>query len=168
MTFITLDRIKARCIEEGDCLIWQGALSKQGFPSMKFEGKSTTVRRVVMKLSGSPAASRQPVVCSCDEKKCVKLEHLKRSTIKKVSRKAVKTGYLSSLARRANVSATKRKSEKARLTIEKAREIRASDETGVALAKRYGVDETIIGRVRRGKLWIEYAATPFAGLGARV
>ena len=51
------------------------------------------------------------------------------------------------------------------LTIEQAREIRMSDESGPVLALRYGVDKSLINGIKAGRNWKEYSNTnPFAGL----
>jgi hypothetical protein len=41
----------------------------------------------------------------------------------------------------------------AKLNEERVREIRASNESGPTLAKRYGVDRSIINEIRRRELW---------------
>ena len=50
--------------------------------------------------------------------------------------------------------------------MEKAQEIRASDKPCHVLALVYGVDKSMVSRVRRGEAWRDYSS-PFAGLGAR-
>ena len=45
-------------------------------------------------------------------------------------------------------------------------ELRASPETGAQLARRTGLTESLISKVRKYKTWKPYS-TPFAGLGAR-
>ena len=52
------------------------------------------------------------------------------------------------------------------MTLEMAREVRASNESGPVLAKRYGVDRSLIGSIRRGEVWKDYS-NPFDGLGMR-
>lgn len=166
MSAVTLAHIHARCIEEGDCLIWQGATDKGGYPAIRVKGRTTTVRRIVVELDGRPARPGQPVVCACDDKKCVKTDHLVLWTRKKVSRKASKTGYRSTELRCLK-SARSRQAAIGKITMDIARDIRASTENGVVLSKRYGINETQISRIRRGLAWKEYDITPFAGLGAR-
>ena len=46
-----------------------------------------------------------------------------------------------------------RDNHKAKLTDDLVREIRESDESGVALAKRFGVSTSVVSRVRSGKAW---------------
>lgn len=167
MSTPTITDIYARCIEEGDCMIWQGALTDQGYPLMKFNGKSTSVRRVVMTLDGRIPKSGQPVACSCNEKRCVAKEHLSRSTFSKISQKVADSGLYASKARCAKVAEVNRNRKDTRLSIEIARDIRTSEESGQVLADQYGVGRNRISAIRRGEIWKEYGATPFEGLGAR-
>lgn len=164
---ITLDKIKARCVEEGDCLIWQGGVSKEGYPIMKHGGACLHVRRVAIALDGREPKRRQPVTCSCGDKRCIQPRHLKLSTYSKIGKATAATGVYAAKARCAKVAHANRNRADTKLTMEIAREIRASTESSEALAARYGVYRSRINAVRRGDAWKEYAATPFAGLGAR-
>lgn len=51
--------------------------------------------------------------------------------------------------------------------MQKASVIRDSPEGIDELAALYGVDRTLISKVRTGAAWREMKATPFQGLGAR-
>lgn len=168
MTAITLDYIKARCIEEGDCLIWQGAVGDAGYPIMKrYGGPCLLVRRVVVGLDGREPKPRQPVTCTCDDKRCVAPDHLKLSTWSKVGKKAAAKGAFSSKARGSKIAASRRESSGVKLNADIARTIRESTESGPVLAARYGVNKSRINAIKRGDAWKDYTPSPFAGLGAR-
>lgn len=51
--------------------------------------------------------------------------------------------------------------------MDKATEIRLRTEPAHVLAPIYGVDKSLIVRVRAGKAWRDLSSSPFAGLGAR-
>ena len=51
----------------------------------------------------------------------------------------------------------------AKLDWEKADEIRVSTEPSRKIAARFGVDKSLVCKIRAGKAWIRYN-TPFAGL----
>lgn len=166
-TRITLKTIHDRCDEVGECWIWKDAVGKQGYPIMRLRpGGCLLVRRVAVALDGRPAAARQPVTCTCDEKRCCNPKHLKPSTPSAVAKAAAARGSFSTRSRAAKIAAGKRSSGAAKLTLEQAREIRASEDTGPVLAERYGVNRSLIGSIRRGVAWRDYS-DPFAGLGAR-
>lgn len=163
---ITLQMIRDRCDEIGDCWIWKNAVSQEGYPIMRVRpGGCILVRRVAIALSGRTPAARQPVTCTCDDRRCCNPKHLELATIASVAQTAAANGAFSSLARRAKIAAHKRASSGAKLTMDDARAIRASDETGPVLAAQYGVNKSLIGAIRRGTAWQEYSS-PFAGLGA--
>lgn len=165
----TLDwmAIAQHCDEVGECWLWSGTRDGHGYPIMKWPGcRCTTVRRIVVALDGRPAGPREPVASTCEERLCVNPAHLVRSTASAVARRAARKGAFSSPLRSAKIAAAKRASSAAKLTAEKAQEIRKSTESGPVLAKRYGVDKSLINNIKRGEAWRVHAS-PFAGLGAR-
>ena len=58
------------------------------------------------------------------------------------------------------------RAHRAKLTLDQARTIRMSDESGTVLAERYSVSRQTVNRIKAGTAWRE-VSTPFAGLGAR-
>lgn len=161
---ITLKEIHDRCDEVGDCWIWKNSVSNGGYPTMKRHGGPCLyVRRVVATLKGDEPKPRQPVITTCDVRLCCNPEHVKTSTTKKVARAAAKRGAFSSLSRRMKVAAAKRASPSAKLTMQKATEIRQSTKTGNELAKEYGVNLSVIKGIRQNRMWVDFGG-PFAGL----
>lgn len=163
---ITIQAIKDRTEEIGECWIWQQGTTN-GYPSMKVKGCGCRlVRRIVVELDGRPAQAREPVATTCGEALCVNPAHLARTTIRAIAKKAAAAGAFSGKARGAKIAAAKRASAHSKLTLEQAREIRLSEEAGPALAARYGVNPSLIKSIRAGRVWKDYSS-PFAGLGAR-
>jgi hypothetical protein len=153
--------------EFGDqCLLWTGAVSTDGrYPIMKKRGcRCETVRRVVVRMDGRPPEPRQPVRTTCGERLCVSPKCLVLSTTSEVAKVAGKNGAYSSIARCSKIAMSKRLNSK--LTIEDARVIRMSSETGPVLAERYGVHKTLINNIKSGKSWREYGGF-FSGLVLR-
>lgn len=163
---MNLEIIKGRCIEEGECWIWQGAYSSNGYPIMKAAGVKSgclLVRRLVVELDGRPAKPRQPVAASCDDKRCCNPACLKPSSTSAIGKKAGKNGAYSRMSRRAKIAASRRGHGK--LNYEQAAEIRLSKESGPVLAERYGIDKSMVNNIKRGEAWRDYSS-PFAGLMA--
>lgn len=161
---VTMEQVQARCEEVGDCWMWQGATSDTGYPIMKrYGGPCMFVRRVVMQLKGRPPAARQPVVSTCGEKCCCNPSHLKLATPSEVGKRAAAQGAYSSPARAAKIAKARRNAPGAKLTLDQAREIRASEESGPVLAARFGIDKSQVNNIKRGDAWREYC-TPFSGL----
>lgn len=156
-----LARIRARCHDDGGCWIWEGYTLKGKMPIMSFEGRPTTVRSVAYMHGVGKIRYGHEVVRTCESTLCCNPAHLEQVTIAERRRR---------LAARRNDRQPAQlvrqiRETRGKLDMEKAREIRASDEQAKVLAERYGVSSTLIGYVRRGISWAE--PSPFAGLGAR-
>lgn len=154
--------ILGRTEELADCLLWTGATGDTGHPIYKpYACPCTLVRRAMFRLAGGNLLPRKPIDSHCNERLCVNPAHLFQSTSSKIAIKAAKRGAFSSKARSAKIAAAKR--AKGKLTLEQAREIRMSSESGPVLALRYGVNRSLINNIKAGRAWKDYA-NPFAGL----
>lgn len=162
---VSLQHVRERCEEVGDCWIWQRCTNHMGYPVMRIGGTMRLVRRVAVEASGRALLPRQPVAVRCGERGCVNPEHLFPSSESAIAKKAAKRGAWSSPMRGAKI-AQARRTTMAKLTLEQAREIRASSDSGPVLAARYGVNRSLVSRIRRGDAWREYMGNPFAGLFA--
>ncbi len=157
-----LQGIHDRCDDEGECWIWRDATTRDGYPIYRPTGCGCTlVRRAVFVMAGGKLKPRQPLVSSCGDRRCVNPAHLSISTLSKIAKSAAKRGAWAGQARRAAISAAQRKHSK--ITEEIAAEVRASNEASRALAARFGVDKSLIARIRSGVAWRDYSS-PFAGL----
>lgn len=166
-----LQKIMARTVPEDGCRIWQGGFVRGRWPRMytRVDGKESqiSVRPVVWKLSGGRDLQPGEVLamtCGCDA--CLKKEHMEVIDKGEVSRRNwARPG--AKLLRSVKSQVASR--GKAKLDMEKAREIRArlaTGETQMALGEEYEVSQSLMSRVARGTSWKEYGSV-FAGLGAR-
>lgn len=157
-----LEHIRSRTAEEGSCWIWRLGVDAGGYPQMSVKGYACkSVRRLALIAVGRPPAPRMPVTAKCNCKTCVNPDHLVQSTTKVIAVAAAKRGAFSRPDRAAKIAAAKRPLGK--LTMDKAREIRLRTEPAHVLGPIYGVDKSLITRIRAGKCWREYSS-PFAGL----
>lgn len=168
MSLFSMDWIRLRCREDEDtgCLLWRQAVNHSGSPvaaKVLTDGKKTTVqlRRQVWEHRHGPVPEGMLVTFSCKHARC--LHHLELVTKAEViRRKWTKTD-----ARAKQIAGmTKAGRERSALDMEKAREIRNSDETLKKIAARLGISVSLASLVRRGVRWKE-PANPFAGLGAQ-
>jgi hypothetical protein len=160
-----LERIYSRCIEDGDCLIWQGAVTESGMPFMAHGGKvKAMVRRVLyVELHGSIPEGRL-ITPTCGHKRCLAEHHLQALTPKRSKEIAVRKGAYKNPARHRKAVLTMR--AKSHITEEIVQAIRnaptsraAHEQTGASLPYCYAIRDG----VRRADM-----ASPFAGLGSRV
>jgi len=162
----TLEMMKLaeRTEEFGDCHLWTGSTTEQGYPTYKpFGCGCKLVRRAMFELNGGVLAPRVPIVTTCGEKLCINPVHLKSSTVSAVGKEAGKRGGWKTKTRCAKIAASKRKTGK--LTMEIARTIRMSSETGPVLAARHGTHRSLVTKIKSGDAWKDYSS-PFAGLMA--
>jgi hypothetical protein len=157
----TLQFLLDKCHEDADCLLWTGSLSKSsGHP--KYNNKA--VRRLVYALAKGCIPAGHYVTVTCDCPACLNPQHLRLTTKAEITAKAHNCPTVKA---KKVISCAKASRKTAKLTMEKAREIRASIKTCDELALEYGVNRTLISKVRLNKAWRENHASPFNGLGAR-
>lgn len=164
----TMETIRARCVEEGDCLIWQGGKA-HGSPYLmaKIDGKrkSMAVRRYIAEvLQGRTVPPGRVVSMGCDCLDCVNPDHIRVYTRQQlVTRSANRTRFGEDPARKAKISAKKR--EQSKLTWNDVQEIRASSESSRTMSRRTGIPFATIQGIRAYRTWVDHASVnPFSQL----
>ncbi len=154
------NKIKARCTEEGDCLLWPGNTTADGArPKVWLAGKSVPLRRALWEEMHGNLKRGERVGVDCKTLLCVARSHLVITT-----RSQELKGIRRDASFGAKIAATKR--AKSRFTPEIVEAVRSSSLNNVALGKELGMNHQTIARMRRHEIWKTYS-TPFAGLGAR-
>lgn len=153
------EKLRLRCIEDGDCLIWQGAMNERG-PSMKVGGKQYSVRQAVWSnRAGRPFPKGWVATVGCGRKAC--LEHVVGMT---------RAAFNAKLNKRINpirsrkVAAAKRANS--RLSQDAVRAIRLDDRPMAVVAAEHGISTAYGYMLRREEFRKDFGG--FAdGLGAR-
>ncbi len=146
---ITLEHLKSRTDEVGQCWIWNSTTSSNGYPIIKPYGcRCELARRLAFTLAGGTLNPREPV-----------------GTVSKIGKNAAKRGGWKSKTRGAKIANAKRKTGK--LSMDIAKEIRYSAETLVVVAERFKINVSWAKKIRNGSAWKEYTPNAFTGLGAR-
>lgn len=161
----SIESIRAKCIEEGGCWIWQGAMSHGTTPTMRLDGsrKCVSVRRHILELHGIDAENLKAYPI-CNNPACVNPRHVKPTTTSDmIKRVAKQQGYASNIARNAKIAAGKRKNSP--ITPELVEEIRSSSESGHAIARRLGFSQSTVQAIRAFDTWKDYS-NPFMQLAA--
>jgi len=157
----SVEDLRLRCRIDSDTGCWHWSLSiTQGSPKVHFvlDGMRMAARgrRAAVLLSGRPIPKDHIAFAAkhCKSDDCVNPEHAVCSNVANHRTRLKILGLCKSPAKTAAALRTAR-TKLSKLSLEKAREIRASDETYVALGKRYGVAPSCIGSVKRGEAWKE-------------
>jgi len=158
----TMETLLARTVEEGECLLWGGYIGNS-VPQVSHKGKVIAVRRLMLEFQGKVLRAGDHASTKCRNHACVHPEHISHRN-KFQHSAAMLSAPRNEEVRAAKLAAFRRKT--AKLDMDKAREIRCSEESGPTLAAKFGVNKALIARIRRGEAWREFS-NPFAGLGAR-
>lgn len=153
------DRIRSRCIEEGDCLLWQGALSVDGVPRFFMNGQSVSLRRLLWVERHGELSPKVRIGVKCRAQRCVEPKHL----VIRHRSEDIK-GLRRSPAFKAKIAATKR--AKSRFTPELIASIRSSPLNNSALGRELGLNQAVIAKIRNHEVWKDYTS-PMFGLGER-
>lgn len=157
-----LERVRARCIEIGDCWEWQGAMQSCGAtPTMRVGGNVIGVRRLLLQQAGVDVEGKT-CTYKCGNKLCVNPDHLQAIGRSKLSRRNAKEMKHSlNVLRRARLAERARAHSK--LTRQLVEEIRAAEGRQADIAARYGVSQSLVSAIKRNAKWRDYNS-PFAQL----
>lgn len=153
----TTARILDNTREDGDCAIWQGKAMKRGHPSMRHDGKTQLVRRVLWASIHGPIRTGYLVRMTCSTPQCVHPEHMKLVTRKSLAKELGALGLMGGPLRSAAVARARRLSH-GKLTDAQVCEIRSSNEAGLHIAIRMSVTQSYISAIRRHKARRDYSS----------
>lgn len=155
-------RIRIRCVECGDCLIWQGVSNRGKNPQIRVNGKTLSVRRVLWEEKNGPCPTGKHIATTCETRNCV--SHTEPQTRKQIARRVADTGVYANIVRCAKIAATKQK--QVGLLPAQIEDVRFGGGSLREAALRNGISKGAAGFIRRGQRWKDYSS-PFGGLGAR-
>lgn len=138
------------------CWEWQGARNQDGYGTLWVDGSKQRAHRVAWRLAVGEIPEGLLVLHRCDNPPCVRPDHLFLGT------PADNTADMMAKGRARYGIATDRsgwraprgeRSGAAKLTEQAVRTIRTSGESQYVLARRYGVSQVAIHKVRARKTW---------------
>ena len=161
-----LKKIQSRCEEVGDCLEWQGHVSSGGSPRIWHEGKTHSVRKLMLQANGkaSDVPPKHKLMTTCENRRCIHLDHLVIVPMAKFVRERLVPGT-NHLLRSAKIAKARRAG--AKLSAADVADIRASTEKDHVLAERYGVSRAYVSSIQLHRRWRDHTISPWAGMGAR-
>ena len=132
---------------EGPCILWTRCLNPNGYGVRKVGGRTVLAHRHAWALvHGDPG--KLCVLHRCDTPACINVDHLFLGT------RADNIADMNAKGRQSRLGGNKGERQwRAKLTADLVREIRASTETGVVIARRLGVSRPTVSRIRLRKGW---------------
>lgn len=74
--YTSLADIHARCLHEGDCLIWTGTLDRNGYGRVRSSGSNFSMHRLAWTLAHGDIAPGLDVHHHCNARACMNVEHM--------------------------------------------------------------------------------------------
>lgn len=140
------ERLWGRCEVQGECLVYRGGTSKQGYGLLYYNGRNRGAHRVALALAGEIIKPGQYVLHSCDNPPCCNPNHLRAGSPRDNVDDAMKRGR--TRAPRGE------QHHRAKLTPDDVRQIRCIDGPGYKrIARLYGVRWRAIQKIRKGERW---------------
>lgn len=164
----TLESLRARSLEEGDCLIWQGYYNAQGIPMIYAQhpiredgrsGKNVSVRWLTALLAGDekasaeiePGAKKGQWRATCGVPGCVEPSHIRRvethAHLSAIARKSFKNPVSESI-RSERIARTQRE-RSGKVDMPTMRAAVASTRPAAHIAREIGVSKSAVARWRR-------------------
>lgn len=157
----TMEKIRLKCMECGDCLIWLGSQGRRGAPEVYHAGKRYQVREVVAHLTGHPKSGKKGVwATNCESPDCVAPEHVEhRSRGQNAKLKLESRPKAANQMRALNIARGKER----KVPLEHIERIKRSKLSTKQLAEFYECDESLIRRYR-ARQHVSTPASPWSGL----
>lgn len=135
--------LKVRKADGDACWEWTACRLSSGYGQAAYLGRPQSAHRVSWQIAHGPIPAGQCVLHRCDNKPCVRPDHLFLGTITDNNRDAAEKNRCARLL--------------AKLTVDQVHEIRlelAGERRGYRrIASKYGVLPTLIGKIARGETW---------------
>lgn len=133
--------------ELGECKEWTGAKAHNGYGLVKRKGITWRVHRLEWIMNKGPIPDGLLVLHKCDNPACYNLDHLYLGTQSDNMKDCVVKG------RHANNCKVGEEHPRAKLTKEKAEQIRADSRSHRVLASLYGVSATAVANIKANRSW---------------
>ncbi len=132
-----------------ECWPWLGSKLPKGYGKLLFSGKMQLAHRLSFLMHHGPVPCGLHVCHKCDNPPCVNPRHLWAGTMFDNMQDCSKKGRFPT--RREAIDGEKNQS--AKLTEQQVAEIRASSGFQYEIAKKYGISQCQVSRIKRGEIW---------------
>lgn len=137
---------------EDGCWEWQRTRSRDGYGTLTINGRAAYAHRLAYELSKGAIPDGMDVMHSCDNPRCINPDHLSAGT----RNQNMADCHARGRSRIPTPRLTGESNGSAKLTKAKVAVIRDGLAAGVTqqqLADRFGVSQSLIGKISRGEIW---------------
>jgi hypothetical protein len=132
----TDDRFWSHVDRSGECWVWTGSTDRRGYGKLKVKGKLVASHRYSWMLAHGDFPSVGFVLHKCDNRPCVRPDHLYTGT---------HADNMADMVRR-------ERARRSSLTDDDIRSIRGSNDMQHVIADRYGLSQSMVSRIQgRGR-----------------
>ena len=136
-------------IDDNGCFICTSHSRNKGYPLSWFNGKKVRLSRFVYEQMHGEIPEGHVIRHKCDVRACINPEHLETGTQQENIWDAYKRNRMKCCVGERNSNA--------KLTIEKVKEIKVAlenkSDSNYGLARRYGVSDMAIRKIKKGQMW---------------
>jgi hypothetical protein len=125
------------------CHHWTGAMMPNGYGQIHFNGRTAYAHRVAWELENGPIPAGAFVLHTCDNRRCVKLSHLRLGTFQD------NMNDMTGRSRQAHGA----RNGHAKLAIAEVRTIRRLKGTHEEIAAQFGVSRASVSLIRARRTW---------------
>lgn len=161
----SLDDIKARCIEVGECWEWQGAVAGDGQPRHRMGGRDRKAHHTAFEFAGKLKPEGKYLVRCCGNLMCVNPKHIEPMNRSEQMKLAASMGKCS----RPDQTAARTRGNRARSKYtmemaEKVRTMRQGGEKCIDIAAHLDIPVDVVSKMSRGLMWapLQSAASVFS------
>jgi hypothetical protein len=141
------ERLDRYTRQEGECHVWTGARDGAGYGKIWVDGSFLGVHRLVWVEKNGPIPAGLFVCHKCDVRTCINPDHLW------LGPPAANNADMWAKGRGRSPGCKGKANGRAKLTDDQVRVIRAAVGTQKAIGAQYGVNQTLISKIRLGKSW---------------
>jgi len=154
----SLADIRQQCTDYGDCWLWAGSVTPNGYPVLTAPHRGVMVRRHVWALIGNTLPSRhgQIIKTTCGERLCCNPSHLALWSRSQLVADTYRTSRNTAAEYGSRLAGRMRQGTKLG-GMEAARLIRLDGRRSADVAKDYGISESMVRKIRTGESWRETA-----------
>lgn len=134
-------------MNDSGCIEWTGSCDRKGYGQLRIGGKLIKAHRYAVEREIGPIPSGMVVMHTCDNPKCVNVDHLQVGT------QTDNVRDMDAKGRRVNNQCRGMASYNAKITDDDVKAIRSDKRRQVDIAASYGIAQTVVSKIKLYQAW---------------